>query len=145
MKNAQLTSSQTALVTFLMGVVSCAWSMVLVPVALTRGYVEVSSASFFATMFAPFALSIYAVVVLSGSRSWNGSIIGNKQESLDRFRRYMGFWVLGGALIGLACSGFRLLTSDESSQTIHMYASAGFLLLVLASLWAPRLGILRHR
>lgn len=125
MKNAGLTSAKNALVTFLLGFLSCGWNMMVVPVALTRGYVDESSASFFAAMFAPFLLSIYAVVVLSGSRSWNGSMIGDKQQSLDRFRRYMGVWILGGSLTGLAVSGFRLLTS-ESSHRIHMYASGDF-------------------
>jgi hypothetical protein len=146
MKHAWLTSSKSALVTFLMGLLLSCWSMMVVPVALTRGYVDVdvSSASFFAVTFAPFVLSIYAVVVLSGSRSWNGSMIGDKQQSLDRFRRYMGIWILGGALVGLVVSVFHLLTSDESTQRSHMYASAGFLLIVLASLWAPKIGVLRH-
>jgi len=72
-------------------------------------------------------------------------MIGDKQQSLDRFRRYMFIWILGGALVGLAFSVFHLLTSDESSQRIHMYASAGFLLVVLFSLWAPKIGVLKHR
>ena len=143
MKNAGLTSSQSALVTFFLGLLSCVWSMTVGPIALNRGYV--SFPSFFAVAFTPAMLSIYAVVVLSGSRSWKGSMIGDKQQSLDRFRRYMFIWALGGALVGLAFSVFHLLTSDESSQTIHMYTSAGFLLLVLVSLWAPKFGVLRHR
>ncbi len=143
MKNAGLTSSKSALVTFLLGLLSCGWTMIVGPVALTRGYV--SFPSFFAVAFTPFMLSTYAVVVLSGSRSWYGSMIGDKQQSLDRFRRYMLIWVLGAALVGLAFSVFHLLTSDESSQTIHMYASAGFLLMVLVSLWAPKFGVLRQR
>ena len=143
MKNAGLTSSKSALVTFLLGFLSCVWSMMVGPGALTRGYV--SFPSFFAVVGAPPVLTIYAVAVLSGSRSWNGSMIGEKQQSLDRFRRYMFIWILGGALVGLAFSVFHLLTSDESSQTIHMYTSAGFLLLVLVSLWAPKFGVLRHR
>jgi hypothetical protein len=141
MKNAGLTSSQSALVTFLLGLLSCVWSMTVGPVALTRGYV--SFPSFFAVALTPTMLSIYAVVVLSGSRSWNGSMIGNKQQSLDRFRRYVCIWLLGAALTGFAFSGFRLLTS--SSERIHVYASAGFLLCILASLWAPKGGILRHK
>ena len=72
-------------------------------------------------------------------------MIGEKQESLDRFRRYGLIWGLGGALTGFAFSVFHLLTSDESSQTIHMYASAGFLLIVLVSLWAPKVGVLRQK
>ena len=143
MKNAELISSKSALVTFLLGFLSCVWSMMVGPVALTRGYV--SFPSFFAVAFWPFMLSIYAVLVLSESRSWNGSMIGDKQQSLDRFRRYMFIWILGGALVGLAFSVFHLLTSDESSQRIHMYASAGFLLVVLFSLWAPKIGVLKHR
>ena len=143
MKNTGFTSSKTVLVTFLLGLMSSGWNMLVVPVAQTRGYVDVSSASFFAAMFGPFLLSIYAVSVLSGSKSWYGSMIGDKQQSFDRLRRYMGVWILGGSLTGLAVSGFRLLTS-ESFQKIHIYASAGFLLGVLASLWAPRIGVLRH-
>ena len=143
MKNTGLTSSKTVLVILLLGSMSSVWSLMFVPVAITRGYVEVPS--FFAVAFWPFMLSIYAVLVLSGSRSWNGSMIGDKQQSLDRFRRYMLIWVLGAALVGFAFSVFHLLTSDESSQRIHMYASAGFLLLILFSLWAPKIGVLRHR
>lgn len=145
MKNTGLTSSKSALVTFLLGLLSCGWSMMVVPVALTGGYVEVSSAGFFAVMLAPYALSIYAVVVLSGARSWYGAMIGDKQQSLARLRRYMGVWILGGSLTGFAVSGFHLLTSDESSQTIHIYATAGFLFIVLVSLWAPKIGVLRER
>jgi hypothetical protein len=143
MKNTELTSSKSALVTFLLGFLSSVWTMMVGPVALTRGYVSFPSS--FAVAFTPVMLSIFAVGVLSGSRSWYGSMIGDKQQSLDRFRRYMFIWILGGALVGLAFSVFHLLTSDESSQRIHMYASAGFLLVVLFSLWAPRFGVLRHR
>ena len=139
MKNADLTS-KSARVTFLLGLLSCAWTMIVGPVALTRGYV--SFPSFFAVAFTPFILSIYAVAVLSGSKSWYGRMIGDKQESLDRFRRYISIWLLGAALVGLAFSVFHLLTSDDSSQRIHMYTSAGFLFAVLVSLWAPK-GILR--
>jgi hypothetical protein len=142
MKNAGLTS-KSSLVTFLMGLMSCGWTMMVGPIALTRGYV--SFPSFFAVADAPPVLTIYAVAVLSGSRSWNGSMIGGKQQSLDRFRRYMGFWILGAALVGFAFSVFHLLASDESSQTIHIYASAGFLFILLASLWAPKIGVLRRQ
>jgi hypothetical protein len=37
MKNAGLTSSKNALVTFLLGFLSCGWNLMVVPVALTRG------------------------------------------------------------------------------------------------------------
>ena len=143
MKNADLTRSKSALVTFLLGLLSCAWSMIVGPVALTRGCV--SFPSYFAVAFTPSILSIYAIAVLSGSKSWYGRMIGDKQQSLDRFRRYMGIWVLGAALVGLGFSVFHLLTSDDSSQRIHMYTSAGFLLFVLVSLWAPKIGVLRNR
>jgi hypothetical protein len=142
MKSAGLTYSSSALVTFLLGLLSCGWSMMVGPIALTRGYV--SFPSYFAIACTPFMLSIYAVGVLSGSKSWYGSTIGDKQQSLDRLRRYMGIWILGGSLTGLAFSVFHLLISDESSQTIHMYTSAGFLLFVLVALWAPKIGVLRQ-
>ena len=149
MKNTGPTSSKTVLVILLLGSMSFACSLMFVPVAIARGYVEVSSASYFAAMFAPFMLGFCAAVVLSGSwRSWYGSMIGDPQQTSDRFQRFQLYnlvWILGGSLTGLAISVFRLLTSYGSSQTFHIYASAGFLLVILVSLWAPKIGVLRHR
>ena len=145
MKNTGLTSFKTVLVTLLLGSMSFVWSLKFVPFAIARGYVEVSSASYFAAIFAPFMLGFCAAVVLSGRwRPWYGSTIGDQQQSFDRFRIYYLVWTLGVALTGLAFSVFRLLTSYGSSQTFHIYASGGFLLIILASLWAPKIGVLRH-
>ena len=145
MKNAGRTSSKTVLVILLLGSMSFAWTLKFVPFAIARGYVKVSSASYFAAIFAPFMLGFCVAAVLSGSwRSWYGSKIGDPQQSFDRSQLYMLVWILGIALTGLAFSVFRLLTSYGSSQTFHIYASAGFLLVILVSLWAPKIGVLRH-
>lgn len=147
-KAGRLGSLQSVLVTLLMGSVPTGWAMIILPRALSRGYLPVSSMNFLTSQIlvaGPFVLSIYAVMVLSESRSWYGSRIGDKQRSVECFRRYVHVWLFGAALTGLACSVFGVVTSDSSLSTVHMSAGAASLLAVLVSLWGPKGGILSQK
>jgi len=148
MKNARgLSSFQSAFITFLIGSVTCGWSMCLLPHALVNGYLPASFARLPTSLVlvdGPLALSAYAVLILSGSTSWNGSVIGDRRESLERLYRYLNILLLGASLTGLACSGFRLVTS-ELFRTTYIYTGAIFLFLVLVSLWSPKGGVLRQK
>ena len=150
MKNARgLSPFQNALITFLLGSVTCGWSLIILPHLFASGYMPASSTRSFPILDlvlvdAPFFLALYAASVLSGSISWNGAVIGEKQKSVELFWRYLSILVLGASVTGLACSVFRLATS-EVLRTTHMYTGAAFLFGVLASLWSPMGGLLRQK
>jgi hypothetical protein len=146
---SSLSPFQSALITFLLGSVTCGWSMIILPHALASGYLPASFMGLLPSLVlvnGPFFLSLYAAMILSGSTSWNGSVIGEKQKSLALFFRYLNILILGASLTGLACSGFRLVTS-ESVRTTYIYTFTGpsFLFGVLLSLWSPKGGILRKK
>ena len=95
-------------------------------------------------MIGPYTVALYSVLVLSGSTSWNGSVIGDRQESLERFYCYMNICLLGIGLTGLACSAFDLMASELFSAT-YMFTGAVFLLIALISLWSPKGGLLKQK
>jgi len=147
-KNAEGThSSQGALVTFLIGSVACGWSMIIVPQALARGYLPAASSHLLPSLIlvvGPYAVALYSVLVLSGSTSWNGSVIGDRQESLERFYCHMNICLLGIGLTGLSFSVVYLMVYESFSAT-HMFSGTVFLLIVLISLWSPKGGVLKPK
>jgi hypothetical protein len=135
------------LVTFLLGSVSSAWSMIILPRAEANGYLPAPSMNLLPNLMlgvGPFALSVYAVLVLSGSMSWRGSVIGERRQSPARFCRYVLTLFLGAALTGLAVEVYRLVTSESLART-HVDMAAVFLLDALVALWFPEYGVLRQR
>jgi hypothetical protein len=132
-------SLRRMLVTFFLGSVWCAWSMIILPRAEAYGYLPASSINILLSLLlvgGPFVLSVYVVVVLSGSMSWKGHTIGEGRQSVERFWRHMLIFFLGAALTGLAVSVSRLLTSELLSTTC-LGIGAVFLadVLVLVALW----------
>jgi hypothetical protein len=96
------------LVTFLLGSVLSAWTLIILPRAEANGYLPAPSMNLLPTLMwvdGPFALSVYAVLILSGSTSWRGSVIGERRRSLALFCRYVLILFLGAALTGLAVRG----------------------------------------
>ena len=135
------------LVTFLLGSVWAAWSLIILPRVEANGYLPAPSMNVLPDLllvFGPFPLSVYAVLVLSGSTSWRGSVIGERRQSPARFCRYVLTLLLGAALTGLAVSVYRLVTS-ESLSTTRVETGAVFLLAALGALWFPEYGVLRQR
>jgi hypothetical protein len=135
------------LVTFLLGSVLSAWTLIILPRAEANGYLPAPSMNLLPTLMwvdGPFALSVYAVLILSGSTSWRGSVIGERRRSLALFCRYVLILFLGAALTGLAVEVYRLVTSESRSRT-HLDTGAVFLLAALVALWFPEYGVLRQR
>jgi hypothetical protein len=106
------------------------WSMNLVPVLLL--------------VDGPVVLSLYAVLLLSGWISWNGSVIGEGRQSRECFFRYVLILVFSAALTGLAILVSGLFKSEFASTT-YVAAGGTFLLALLVALWFPKYGVLRQR
>lgn len=148
MKNACGTGSfQRMSVTFVIGSLTSAWSMIVMPRVLASGHMSSPSAIFLPGMIlviGPYALSLYAVMLLSGSTSWNGRMIEDGQQATKRLYSYLNIWFLGASLSGLTCSILRLITT-ESYSTIYVFTGLAFLVVSLASLWSPGWGLLRQK
>jgi hypothetical protein len=143
MKNPDETSFLSAFFAFLIGAASMGWIAVVLPGALAIGLLPVLPVGYVTVLaIGPTFLSTYAVALLSKSRSWSGAVIGEREQSLKRFRRYMLLWILGAALTGLASSSFRLVTS-ETYSTVYLGTDVICLFGVIVSLWSPKGGILR--